>query len=147
MALQPYPCWLWGGVRLSYSVYLHRTRLEEVTSTFLRGARRRPHLVYGLFHLTKMSLQHNPRGAQAVTVSSVFTAIAALTVLLRLYTRISLVRCAGLEDYFVTTAMVLRHAQKIRQSPANSRAALLDWLDYMHRYSYVLFCLHHCDKD
>ncbi|KAK7177430.1 hypothetical protein PSPO01_16522 [Paraphaeosphaeria sporulosa] len=53
-----------------------------------------------------MSLHQNPRGTQAVAVSSVFTIIAALIVILRLYTRVSLVRCAGLEDYFVTTAML-----------------------------------------
>lgn len=48
----------------------------------------------------------NSRGIQSVAVSSLFTALASLTVAARLYTRISLVRCIGLEDYFVTTAMV-----------------------------------------
>jgi hypothetical protein len=48
----------------------------------------------------------NPRGNQAVGVSSAFTALAAFVVLLRLYTRFSLVKCAGLEDYFISLAMV-----------------------------------------
>ncbi|KAK7186798.1 hypothetical protein DPSP01_001148 [Paraphaeosphaeria sporulosa] len=52
------------------------------------------------------TLNNNPRGNQAVGVSSAFTALATLTVLLRLYTRFSLVKCAGLEDYFITLAML-----------------------------------------
>ena len=48
----------------------------------------------------------NPRGGQAVTVSTIFTALALLIVLLRLYTRFFLVRSPGIEDYGITLAMV-----------------------------------------
>ncbi|KAF2247906.1 hypothetical protein BU26DRAFT_322807 [Trematosphaeria pertusa] len=53
-----------------------------------------------------MLLDDNPRGRQAIDVSSAFTGIALITVLLRLYTRFFLVRCAGVEDYMVTLAMI-----------------------------------------
>ncbi|KAF2193413.1 hypothetical protein K469DRAFT_712164 [Zopfia rhizophila CBS 207.26] len=46
------------------------------------------------------------RGRQAVEVSSAFTALAAISVLLRLYTRFFIVRCAGIEDYFISGAML-----------------------------------------
>jgi hypothetical protein len=53
-----------------------------------------------------MSLDDNTRGRQAVILSSVFSAFAAFTVLLRLYTRIFIIRCPGVEDYFVSFALV-----------------------------------------
>lgn len=56
--------------------------------------------------LLTMALHNNPRGRQAVYVTTIFTAIAALTVGLRLYTRFLIVRSAGVEDYFVLLAMV-----------------------------------------
>jgi hypothetical protein len=49
----------------------------------------------------------NPRGRQAVEVSTAFTVIAALVVALRLYTRFFLVRCPGTEDYGIVLAMVV----------------------------------------
>ncbi|KAF2874427.1 hypothetical protein BDV95DRAFT_566165 [Massariosphaeria phaeospora] len=49
---------------------------------------------------------HNPRGRQAVDISGAFTGIAAITVLLRLYTRFFVVRRPGIEDYFITLAML-----------------------------------------
>jgi hypothetical protein len=48
----------------------------------------------------------NPRGRQAVEISAVFTALAFIVVALRLYARLFLVRCAGLEDYGIVLAMV-----------------------------------------
>ncbi|KAH3919270.1 hypothetical protein HBI56_101940 [Parastagonospora nodorum] len=48
----------------------------------------------------------NPRGRQAVEISSAFTALAFFTVALRLYARFFLVRCAGLEDYGIVLAMI-----------------------------------------
>lgn len=48
----------------------------------------------------------NPRGRQAVEISSAFTALAFFVVVLRLYARFFLVRCAGLEDYGIVLAMV-----------------------------------------
>lgn len=54
----------------------------------------------------RSSLDHNPRGRQAVEVSAVFTALAFIVVSLRLYTRFFLVRNPGVEDYGVTLAMV-----------------------------------------
>ncbi|KAF2440210.1 hypothetical protein P171DRAFT_369338 [Karstenula rhodostoma CBS 690.94] len=53
-----------------------------------------------------MNLHRNSRSDQAVGVSSAFTTIATLTVLLRLYTRFSIVKCAGLEDYLIILAML-----------------------------------------
>jgi hypothetical protein len=49
---------------------------------------------------------NNPRGMQAIDVSAAFTGIAAITVVLRLYTRFFLVRCPGIEDYMIILAMV-----------------------------------------
>ncbi|OAG12116.1 uncharacterized protein CC84DRAFT_1080938 [Paraphaeosphaeria sporulosa] len=51
-------------------------------------------------------LDHNTRGRQAVILSSVFSAFATLTVLLRLYTRLFVIRYLGVEDYFVSIALV-----------------------------------------
>jgi hypothetical protein len=48
----------------------------------------------------------NPRGRQAVEISTTFTVLAAITVSLRLYTRFFLVRCPGVEDYLIVLAMV-----------------------------------------
>ncbi|KAF2036556.1 hypothetical protein EK21DRAFT_83513 [Setomelanomma holmii] len=48
----------------------------------------------------------NPRGRQAVEVSTAFTAIAAFVVALRLYTRFFLVRCPGIEDYGIVLATI-----------------------------------------
>ncbi|KAF2468559.1 uncharacterized protein BDR25DRAFT_335393 [Lindgomyces ingoldianus] len=45
------------------------------------------------------------RGKEAIEVSGVFTALAFTIVGLRLYTRFFIVRCAGIEDYFITLAM------------------------------------------
>lgn len=54
-------------------------------------------------------LDHNPRGRQAVIVSSVFTALAFVIVALRLYARFFLVRSPGIEDYGIILAMVSFH--------------------------------------
>lgn len=48
----------------------------------------------------------NPRGRQALEISSAFTALAFVVVALRLYARLHLVRCAGLEDYGIVLAMI-----------------------------------------
>ncbi|CAE6996148.1 hypothetical protein P3342_000308 [Pyrenophora teres f. teres] len=51
------------------------------------------------------SLSGNPRGEQAVQLSSAFTALAFTIVCLRLYTRIYIIRCAGIEDFGIAVAM------------------------------------------
>ncbi|KAI0571368.1 hypothetical protein Ptr902_00895 [Pyrenophora tritici-repentis] len=51
------------------------------------------------------SLSGNPRGEQAVELSSAFTAVAFTIVCLRLYTRIYIIRCAGIEDFGIAVAM------------------------------------------
>jgi hypothetical protein len=48
----------------------------------------------------------NPRGQQAANISIAFSVIAIFTVALRLWTRFFLVRCPGVEDYFITIATV-----------------------------------------
>jgi hypothetical protein len=53
-----------------------------------------------------MALSNNPRGRQAVEISSAFTCIAFVIVTLRIYTRFYLIRCAGLEDFGIALAMV-----------------------------------------
>ncbi|KAI4607476.1 hypothetical protein J4E80_009589 [Alternaria sp. BMP 0032] len=52
------------------------------------------------------SLSDNPRGRQAVEISSVFTGLALITVLLRLYTRFFIIRCVGIEDAGIALAML-----------------------------------------
>lgn len=54
-----------------------------------------------------MASPDNPRGRQAVEISTTFTVLAAIIVTLRLYTRFFLVRCPGIEDYGIVLAMVL----------------------------------------
>jgi hypothetical protein len=49
--------------------------------------------------------KNNPRGEQAVNVSSAFTGIALVIVALRIYTRFFIVRYAGVEDYMIIAAM------------------------------------------
>jgi hypothetical protein len=51
-------------------------------------------------------LSDNPRGKQAVEISAVFTGLALVIVLLRLYTRFFLIRCVGIEDVGIALAMV-----------------------------------------
>lgn len=51
-------------------------------------------------------LDHNPRGRQAIVISSVFTVLAFVIVVLRLYARFFLVRSPGVEDYGIILAMV-----------------------------------------
>ena len=53
-----------------------------------------------------MALHDNPRGRQAIEISSVFTGLALIVVALRLYTRFFIIRCAGLEDFGTGLAMV-----------------------------------------
>jgi len=53
-----------------------------------------------------VSLTMQAPACLAVTVSAAFTAIAGVTVFLRLYTRVFLVRCPGFEDYAVLLAFV-----------------------------------------
>ncbi|KAI4654260.1 uncharacterized protein J4E78_007305 [Alternaria triticimaculans] len=52
------------------------------------------------------SLSDNPRGRQAVEISSVFTGLALITVVLRLYTRFFIIRCVGIEDAGIALAML-----------------------------------------
>ncbi|KAF1941328.1 hypothetical protein EJ02DRAFT_206185 [Clathrospora elynae] len=48
----------------------------------------------------------NPRGRQAVEISTIFTILAAIVVALRLYARFFVVRCAGIEDLGIILAML-----------------------------------------
>jgi hypothetical protein len=48
----------------------------------------------------------NPRGQQAFDVSVAFTAIAFVSVMLRLYTRWFIVRSPGIEDHLIIVATV-----------------------------------------
>lgn len=52
------------------------------------------------------SLSENSRGREAVIISSVFTGLALIIVILRLYTRLYILRCAGVEDLGIALAMV-----------------------------------------
>jgi hypothetical protein len=52
------------------------------------------------------ALNDNPRGRQAIEISTVFTALAVIAVALRLYTRFCIIRCAGTEDFGTLLAMV-----------------------------------------
>ncbi|KAJ6283258.1 hypothetical protein J3E71DRAFT_214907 [Bipolaris maydis] len=52
------------------------------------------------------SLSENSRGREAVIISSVFTGLAFLIVILRLYTRLYILRCAGAEDLGISLAML-----------------------------------------
>ncbi|KAF2186516.1 hypothetical protein K469DRAFT_738399 [Zopfia rhizophila CBS 207.26] len=46
------------------------------------------------------------RGCGAIVTSGIFVGLATITVLLRLWTRFFIVRCPGIEDCFITLAMV-----------------------------------------
>ena len=53
-----------------------------------------------------MSLEMSPRGKLALTLSSIFSALALTAVLMRLYTRFWVIRFPGIEDYCITLSMV-----------------------------------------
>ena len=53
-----------------------------------------------------MTLEKNPRGLQAVQVSAVFSAVALIVLVLRVYTRVFIVRHFGVEDGFAVFGMV-----------------------------------------
>ncbi|KAF2116403.1 hypothetical protein BDV96DRAFT_574059 [Lophiotrema nucula] len=53
-----------------------------------------------------MSPPMGHRGRQAIEISGVFSGLALIILLLRLYTRIFIVRSVGVEDYFITLAML-----------------------------------------
>jgi hypothetical protein len=57
-----------------------------------------------------MGLHDNPRGRQAIEISSVFTGLAVIVVALRLYTRFCIIRCAGIEDFGTLLAMASEHS-------------------------------------
>ncbi|KAF1974689.1 hypothetical protein BU23DRAFT_530988 [Bimuria novae-zelandiae CBS 107.79] len=48
----------------------------------------------------------NARGEQSITVSAVFTVFAFLFVMLRMYTRLFMVRAIGVEDYCIVASMI-----------------------------------------
>ncbi|USP81674.1 hypothetical protein yc1106_08948 [Curvularia clavata] len=51
-------------------------------------------------------LSENPRGREAVIISSIFTGLALIIVILRLYTRLYIIRAAGIEDLGIALAML-----------------------------------------
>jgi hypothetical protein len=83
------------------------------------------------------SLSDNPRGKQAVQISSVFTGLALVIVILRLYTRFFLIRCVGIEDAGIALAMVSTLIRHFVYVLANALPALLYRPDYSHRCSLV----------
>lgn len=52
------------------------------------------------------------RGPQTEITSIVFTAIAGIAIILRLYTRLGIVRNFGPEDYLIVAAMVSHLAER-----------------------------------
>jgi hypothetical protein len=66
----------------------------------------------------------NPRGSQAVETSIAFTCLAFVVVVLRLYARFFLVRCAGFEDYGIVLAMVSIQEILFDEYSQDSRCAL-----------------------
>jgi len=83
------------------------------------------------------SLSDNPRGRQAVEISSVFTGLALITVALRLYTRFFIIRCVGIEDAGIALAMVSLLLRHVVYTHANLLPALLHWPDNRHWYPLV----------
>ncbi|CAI6319376.1 unnamed protein product [Periconia digitata] len=53
-----------------------------------------------------MTLEDNPRGRQAIEISTAFNGIALIVVILRVYTRVFIVRHFGVEDGFAVFALV-----------------------------------------
>lgn len=95
---------------------------------------------FGLrYHIMAGSLSGNPRGEQAIAITSVFTAAAFITVCLRFYTRLYIIRCAGIEDFGIAVAMV-RPRISVHHSfhrCANMPPALLNRPDNLHWNPYV----------
>lgn len=81
------------------------------------------------------SLSENPRGKEAVEISAVFTGLALVVVLLRLYTRFFIIRCAGIEDAGIALAMVSSH---IRSISLDLFVYIL--LDLLYRTEYLYWC-------
>ena len=76
----------------------------------------------------------NPRGEQSIVIAASFTAIAIIVVLLRIYTRLFMVRATGIEDYFIVAATV-KWSVCVRLEPPNRLAGLLHRSDDLHRIS------------
>jgi hypothetical protein len=90
------------------------------------------------------SQSDNPRGRQAVEISSVFTGLALIVVALRLYTRAFLIRCLGIEDAGIALAMVSTFLRHVVNVLPNAPPDLLYRPDNYHRhplvYAWPLFC-------
>ena len=85
------------------------------------------------------SLSENSRGKQAVEISAVFTGLALVIVLLRLYTRFFIIRCAGIEDAGIALAMVSPYIRSLSLDLfAYILPALLHRTDYLYWSPYVL---------
>ena len=55
---------------------------------------------------TTSSNDPGSKGGQAIIASAVFTALAAFVVTLKLFTRVSILRVAGMDDWLILIAMV-----------------------------------------
>ena len=53
-----------------------------------------------------VTMVSNPRGEQSIAIAAAFAAIAIVVVVLRIYTRLYMVRATGIEDYFIVAATV-----------------------------------------
>jgi hypothetical protein len=76
----------------------------------------------------------NPRGEQSIVIAASFTAMTIIVVLLRIYTRLFMVRATGIEDYFTVAATVKWSAYLKLESP-NYLAGVFHRPDDLHRVS------------
>ncbi len=77
----------------------------------------------------------NHFGRNAIVITSAFTLLSAITVLLRLYTRLCIVGHRGAEDYLVILGMVCSTTVQISGGQTDSFPVLLLWMDYFHWYA------------
>jgi hypothetical protein len=74
----------------------------------------------------------NARGHESLNISAAFSGLAALVVLLRLYTRCFVVRSLGVEDYFICLSLVRDASSTSGTFRLTMRTALCDWIYYYY---------------
>ena len=77
--------------------------------------------------MTIIAIYPNPRGEQSIVIAASFTAITIFVVLLRIYTRLFMVRATGIEDYF-TVAATVKWSAYLKLEPPNHLAGVFQFI-------------------
>lgn len=83
-----------------------------------------------------MTTLSTPRGRSSLAVSIVFTCLATVLVLIRVYTRAFMVKQMGSDDYTILIALVRDHRQNVhtRSLAKLAQGILMDLLRHICRW-------------